>query len=805
MDVSNTATNAFTARPAYHSQSHRPFRRAAVLGAGTMGSQIAAHLANAGLDVLLLDVPGDGQDRNAVVRRGLERLTGMSPRPLFDESRLQRIQIGNLEDDVSRLTDAEWIVEAVVEQPDVKRRVLEHAYAHASGDAVISTNTSGIQVGELIGRLDSEFARRFLGTHFFNPPRYLKLVEVIPTPQTDVDVVERVERFARVHLGKGVVRANDRPYFIGNRVGVYALVRAMRRYFDGAYSLEEIDALTGPLVGRPRSATFRTADIVGLDVIVHVLDGMRSTFQGTDDASAFDVPPLLRKMVEEGAIGAKVGAGFYRKTAEGLERIERDGSGYALVQENSLDVGEVGSISDLGERLVALYDQEGRAGQFFRASTLELMSYASRCVPEVTENPADLDRALKWGFGWEMGPFETWQTLGTQRVLADMRATGLKSAAWVDAVSEEGRGEFFRRRGDALSVYFPERNGYEEEAVPADTISLAMIRGDARAVLWENDAAALVDVGDNVALFEFRTKGSTLSRTLMAGLREALESVENHPDLRGVVIGHDGKNFSVGANLVELAAAAESGDFNAIDGYLAEFQDTILRVRYCSKPVVVATHQRVLGGGCEMAMACPHPVASAESYVGLVELGVGLIPAGTGSMHLAALAAERSPTRHHSHIQPFLQRYFEQVARADVSTSAVEAIRMGYLAESTEVVMHDERHLFVARDRVIHLSNTGYRPPSRRWQIRVLGQQTHAALVVGLEQYRHGGFISAYDAFLAQQLGYVMTGGDLSSPQDVDESYLLDLEREVFLRLAGEERTRQRVVHMLKHKKPLRN
>ncbi len=784
---------------------HLPFRRAAVLGAGTMGAQIAAHLANAGLDVLLLDVPGEGDDRNAAAREGLQRAQSLRPNPFFVGDSIARIDVGNFEDDIGLIAEAEWIIEAVVERLDVKRSIAEQIERHANESAVISTNTSGIPIHEIAEGRSEAFRRRFLGTHFFNPPRYLRLLELVPTADTSPEVIDRVAEFGRVHLGKGIVVAKDVPYFIGNRVGVYGQLQAIRMFTEGDYSIEEVDALTGPLVGRPKSATFRTADVVGLDVLLSVTENLHEKSVDDESRHAFEAPELLRRLVEHGALGAKTRRGFYRKEGDVILSIDPETLEYRPPAD--VDLGDIKSLQKLPleQRLRGLYDDDGRAGHLVRTTTLDLLAYAARRIPEITASPTNIDRAIRWGFGWEMGPFEMWDALGFERVLRDIRSAGLELPSWIDELAQEDGPSFYRHEDSNRTVFAPETGAFTADPVPNDELGLAAFRGDGNVVLWQNDDAALLDVGDGVAVFEFRSRGNSLSTKLMSGIEEAIELVEENPDLRGMVIGNEGKNFSVGANLFEVATALEQGEFDVLERFIARFQDVILRVRYARKPVVVAVHQRVLGGACEMLMACPNPVAAAESYIGLVELGVGIIPGGTGSTHLAALASERAPNGHPSEIQAILQSYYENVAMARVSESAVGARSMGYLAPSASIVMNQERRLHVAIRRVIQLSEEGYLPPPSRRAITVLGRPTRAAFQVQLQQYLEGRFISEYDRYLGSQLALVMTGGDLSGPQVVDERYLVDLEREVILRLLGQEKTQQRIRHMLETGKPLRN
>ncbi|MES3630432.1 MAG: 3-hydroxyacyl-CoA dehydrogenase NAD-binding domain-containing protein [Longimonas sp.] len=785
--------------------THRPFRTAAVLGAGTMGAQIAAHLANAGLNVHLLDIAGD-DDPNSVVKKSFKQTRKASPDPFVNDEAAERITLGNFDDHFERIAEADWVIEAVVERMDIKRSIHERVEQHAADDAVISTNTSGLPINEIAEGRSDAFKQRFLGTHFFNPPRYLELLELIPTADTAPDLVERVAQFGRVHLGKSIVVANDVPYFIGNRVGVYGQLQALRFFTDGDYTIEEIDTLTGPLVGRPKSATFRTADLVGLDVLLDVTQNLYDKVEDDEQREAFHAPDLLQKLVEAGKLGQKTRAGFYTKDDGEIKSVDPDTLEYTFAEEQDLgDLRAIKKAGDLTARLQALWNDDGRAGHFFRETTLDLLAYSANRIGEITENPADVDRAIRWGFGWEMGPFEMWDALGVQRVLDALSDQDRMVPDWVDALANRDDAAFYRTDDGAQQVYRPSDATYIDDAAPRDELTLASIKTDADRTLWQNDEAALLDIGDGVALFEFRSKANALGQQVMRGLHEVINRVEDNPNLRGLVIGNEGKNFSVGANLGEMAESAMQGDFQAIGAYIKQFQQTIQKVRYATKPVVVATHQKVLGGGCEMAMACPQPVASLETYIGLVELGVGLIPAGTGTMRMAAWADQRAASDHPSDIQAILRGYFETIAMAEVAESAHQAIGNGILPEHTTIVMHDKRRLHVAKQQVIAKSEQGYLPPPTLDRIKVLGEPGRAAFDVALHQYKEGGYISEYDQFLAHKLAYVMTGGDLSAPQEVDEQYLLDLEVDVFLSLLGEEKTQARVEHILKHNKPLRN
>jgi 3-hydroxyacyl-CoA dehydrogenase len=804
METPTLSKSRTDGRPA--AGGHQPFRYAAVLGAGVMGSQIAAHLANAGLEVLLLDVtPADiGREGrpNDLVEQAFKAASKLNPDPFMSEAARRRITLGNFEEHFERIAEADWIIEVVVERLDVKQRVMERIEQHARPEAVISTNTSGLPIRDIAEGRSEDFRRRFLGTHFFNPPRYLKLFEVIPTEDTDPDVLARVSEFARVHLGKGIVVAKDTPNFVGNRIGVYAMMQALREFTEGRFTIEEIDELTGSLIGHPKSATFRTADVVGLDTLQHVANNLYEAIPDDESREAFQVPDLLKRLVEQKRLGQKTRAGFYKKEGRDILSINPETLEYEASPDSDLDISAFKG-GPLEERLNRLYVDDGRIGDFFRRTTLDLLGYSARRIPEIADSPADVDKAISWGFGWEVGPFQIWDALGVDRVRDDFREHGIDVPDWVATIPSDG---FCTERDGVRHVWVPGETDYVADPRPVDEWGLVATRTDERKVLWENDEAALLDLGDGVALYEFRSKSNSLGQAVMHGLAEVIEKVENDRDLRGLVIGNEGKNFSVGANLGEVAMALMMGQMDTVGEFIEQFQRAILRVRYSTKPVVVTVHQRVLGGGCEMTMACPHPVAAAETYIGLVELGVGLIPAGCGTMMMAAKAGELAASRDRpSEIQPFLRKHFEAIAMAKVATSAFMAQEMNILPPEAVIVMNEARRFHVAKQEVIRLSVQGYLPPPVRSKVPVLGAPGRAQFDVALYQYREGEFISEYDMYLAQRLAWVMTGGDLTGPAEVHEDYLLELEREVFLSLLGEEKTQARIQSILTTNKPLRN
>ncbi|MDV2992804.1 MAG: putative 3-hydroxyacyl-CoA dehydrogenase [Chroococcidiopsis sp. SAG 2025] len=756
----------------------KPFRTAAVLGAGVMGSQIAAHLANAGLTVHLLDIPGKGSNKNELVETSFKKALKLSPPIFFTEKTARRVILGNFDEHFYSVAAVDWVIEAVVENLDIKQKLMERLESVIRSDTIVSTNTSGLPIHAVAQGRSESFRQRFLGSHFFNPPRYLKLLEVIPTTDTDPQVLERMKWFGELHLGKGVVVAKDTPNFIANRIGMYVTMLGLQALTQG-YTIEEIDTLTGTIAGRPKSATFRTADLVGLDTLMYVASNLYPAIPHDESREVFRVPELLRKLVETGTLGAKTGQGFYKKQDRQILSLNPETLAYEPAKPLNLgNIEAIGKIPDLGDRLRALYRDRGRAGAFFRESILKTLSYSACRIPEIADNSDDIDKAMRWGFGWELGPFAIWDVLGFETVLADMKAAGIPVPEWV----MQGAGSREQGVGDQIPI-----TNYQLPLTP----------------LWQNPEAALLDMGDGVVLYEFRSKGNTLSLQVVDGLAEVLDLLEN--DYRGLVIGNSSAHFSGGANLAEIAMMAQSGNFEAIADLIVKFQTLLQRIHYFPKPIVAAIQGRVLGGGCELVMACPQVVAAAETYIGLVELSVGLIPGAGGIMRSVTWAADRAATEAPHHIQPFLRQVFETIGMAKVSNSALEAQELGFLPPTARILMNGDRRLEVAKEEVLCSDRVGYASPPERNAIMVLGRPGRAMLDYAADTLYRGGFISEYDRYLANRLAYVMAGGELSAPALVDENYLLQLEREAFLPLLSQPKTQERIAHTLKHKKPLRN
>jgi 3-hydroxyacyl-CoA dehydrogenase len=772
----------------------KPFRTAAVLGAGVMGTQIAAHLANAGLTVHLLDIAAPNGPKNAIVEAAFKKGLKQSPPIFFTDKTAHRVTLGNFDEHFDRLADVDWVIEAVVENLAIKQQLMARLEKIVREDAVISTNTSGLPIHAIAQNCSDAFRKRFLGTHFFNPPRYLKLLELIPTPDTDPLVLERIQNFGEFHLGKGIVIAKDTPNFIANRIGMYVTLLGLHALTDKGYTIEEIDALTGPLVGRPKSATFRTADLVGLDTLMYVVQNLYPAIPDDEHREVFKVPELLRKLVETGTLGAKTGQGFYKKQKSQILALNPTTLTYEVSQPMDLPGLEIMSrMPNLGDRLRALYQDTGRAGTLFRSFILDTLSYSANRIPEIADSPAEIDRAMRWGFGWELGPFEIWDALGFEQVLGDMKVTRMVVPAWVEGM---------RQRGEAHPMFVSPCPLRRSPLIP--NIDLNAIKADPALTLWQNSEAALLDMGDGVGLYEFRSKGNTLSLNVVKGLGEVLDLLEtNH--LKGLVIGNGSAHFSGGANLAEMGMMAQSGSLDGIANLIVTFQTLLQRIYYFPKPIVAAVQGRALGGGCELVMACPNVVAAAETYIGLVEVSVGLIPGAGGIMRMTARVAERAASENPSHVQPFLKAAFETIATAKVSSSAYEGQALGFLPPTTQILMNGDRRLAVAKSTVLHLADSGYVPPPELNAIQVLGRPARALLDMGAYSFEQSGYASEHDRYLANRLAYVMTGGDLTAPAFVHENYLLELERENFIPLLGLPKTQERVAHMLKTKKPLRN
>jgi len=801
--------------------------KAVVIGAGTMGGGIAALLANAGVPVTLLDIVpnkltpdeekrgktlADPDVRNRIVKDLFDRTVKARPANFLSADQAALVKTGNLEDDFQVIAEADWVIEVIVENLEVKRQLMERIDAVRGPATIVTTNTSGIPVGQIAEGRSESFRQHFMGTHFFNPPRYLKLLEIIPTPDTLPEVVDVISRFGEFRLGKGIVPCKDTPNFIANRLAFGSAGFALDYILENGYSVEEVDAITGPAMGNPKTATFRLIDLVGIDVWDHVGKNLAPAIPHDEMALKYlkseRVNTLIGGLVSRGALGNKSKQGFYKevRNAEGgkefwslnLQTLE-----YVPPQKVRFDsIGKTREKEKLGDRLKILLEAEDRAGQLVRALTYQSLAYASERIPEVADTPKPIDDAMRWGFGREAGPFETWDMIGVAGAVDKMREMGFPPAPWVDEMLAAGCQTFYEYQdGIKVGVYNPALCTYQKIERPASLVLLPALKAAGK-VVSKNMGADLVDMGDGVLGLEFHTKMNVLDQDIFTMLDQGLTLVEK--DFDAFVIGNEADNFSAGANLFLVVMSAQSGQWDQLDNLIRSMQTILMRVRYFPKPVVVAPAGLALGGGSEMIMSGSRVVAHGELYAGLVEMGAGVIPAGSGTKEMMRRIINPVMRTQNAEVLPFLQRVFEQIGLAKVATSAEEARQFGILSACDRVVLNRELLLSEAKKEALHLVATGYKPPVPE-KIYAAGQNARAALQVGIYMMKEGCYITEYESVIANKLANVLTGGDLSAPTWVDEQYILDLEREAFLSLCGNEKTQQRMWNLLQTGKPLRN
>jgi 3-hydroxyacyl-CoA dehydrogenase len=808
-------------------------RKTAVIGSGTMGGGIATLMAAVGLDVTLLDIPAKGTQpgdpphkRNAIVHDNLKKLGGSRPPQLFSAADLDRIRVGNIDDNLDWLSDSDWIIEVVVERLDVKQSLMAKLAEVIKPTAIITTNTSGIPINAIAEHLGEDFTRRFLGTHFFNPPRHLHLLEVIPHQNTDPEVVSFMLDFGRRVLGKGVVLCKDKPNFIGNRFMSMSGMQVMNEALDGAFTVEEVDALTGPLIGHPKTATYRLNDLVGFDIAVHVA---RNLYDAIPDDPARDIlihpktTAISQKMLDNNWLGNKTGQGFYKmmKGAGGEKEfwpLNLDTFEYeAPTNPRFESVGKHRKVEPLGERIRLLINEPDRAGKFLWKIHAFYLAYASNRVPEITDTIVNVDNAQKWGFSHEMGPFEIWDAIGVAETIPAFEAAGYPVAQWAKDMVAGGKKTFYTYDEDGLKTgyYSPQQADYVPLEADPRVLTVKGLsahkapqtignnqRKTAVGVVAKNDSASILDMGDGAALLEFHSQAFAIDSDLVEMSYKALDLLNT--DFDALVVGHDGERFCIGANVFMVVMAVNSGLMNQLETNIKALQDLTQAMRYASKPVVTAPFNMALGGGAELLMSGTKTVAHAELYAGLVELGVGLIPAGGGCKELLRrVVGPVMASSPNADALPHLQKVFEQIATAKVSTSAKEAREMGFLAADDKIVMNRSHLLYEAKRTALELAD-GYIPksPGKVW---AAGRDAYAALLLGIEGFRESGYATDYDAHISKKLAYVLTGGALSEPQWVSEDYILGLEREAFLSLVVEPKTMERISHMLQTNKPLRN
>ncbi|TVT37267.1 3-hydroxyacyl-CoA dehydrogenase/enoyl-CoA hydratase family protein [Hymenobacter setariae] len=799
----------------------RVIKKVAVLGSGVMGSRIACHFANIGVQVLLLDIApkeltADEEKkglkldalavRNRIVNSALQAAVVANPSPLYRKSEVSRIKTGNFDDNLKDIATCDWVIEVVVERLDIKKSLYERVEQFRKKGTLITSNTSGIPIHLLAEGRSDDFKQHFAGTHFFNPPRYLKLLEIIPTPETKPEVLDFLLHYGDLYLGKTVVLAKDTPGFIANRVGVFALLDAMQTMQKLGLTVEEADKLTGPVIGHAKSATLRTSDVVGLDTTINVANGLAQGLPNDEAKDVFVLPDFVKQMGENKWLGDKTGQGFYKKVkGEGgkseIHALDLNTLEYKPSQKVKFATLEMTkSIDKLADRFKVLVSGKDKAGEFYRLSFGSLFAYVSNRIPEIADQLYKIDDALRAGFGWELGPFETWDALGVQAGIDLAKAAGRTVAPWVEEMLAAGNTTFYKVENGARKFYDKESKAYQPVAGVENFIILDNLRASGK-VLWKNAGASVIDLGDGILNVEFHSKMNSLGTDVIQGLLKGVEMAEN--GYRGLVVGNDAPNFSAGANLGLVYMQALEQEFDELNMMIQQFQQAMMRMRYSSIPVVGTPHGLTLGGGCELNLHCDRVVASAESYIGLVEFGVGLIPGGGGTKEMtlrtAAKYEEGEPEFN------LLRNTYMTISTAKVSTSAAEAFDLGYLRRGDEIVVNSNRVIAQAKAAAIELADAGYSQPSQKTNIKVHGRGALGMFMSGVYAMKMGNYISEHDEKIANKLAYVMCGGDLSSPTEVSEQYLLDLEREAFLSLCGERKTLERIQSILTTGKPLRN
>lgn len=799
----------------------RNIQKVAVLGSGVMGSRIACHFANIGCEVMLLDIvpkePNDAEKakgltteskavRNRIVNDALQFALKSNPSPIYKKSFASRIVTGNFDDDMSKIANYDWVIEVVVENIDIKRKVFEQVEKYRKPGTLITSNTSGIPIHLMAEGRSEDFKDHFCGTHFFNPPRYLRLLEIIPTPHTKPEVVDFLMQYGEKFLGKTTVLCKDTPAFIANRVGVYGIMALLHLVEKMDLTVEEVDKLTGPVLGRPKSATFRTGDVVGLDTLVNVAVNLEKGLVNDESKHLFKLPAFLQKMVENKWLGDKTGQGFYKKVKnkEGkseIHALDLKTLEYKPSQKVKFATLEMTKpIDNLKDRVKVLVSGKDKAGEFYRATFAGLFQYVSNRIPEIADELYKIDDALKAGFGWDLGPFEYWDAIGVKESVAMMEQAGVKPAAWVSDFLTAGNSSFYKIENGIRQYYDIPSKSYKSIPGTEEFISLENIRSTK--TIWKNSGVTITDLGDGILNAEFHTKMNTIGGEVLAGVNKAIDIAEK--DYKGLVISNEGTNFSAGANVGMIFMMAAEQDWDELNMAVRVFQNTTMRLRYSSIPVVVAPHGLTLGGGCEMCLHADKVVAHAETYIGLVEFGVGVIPGGGGTKEFAVRLSD-SLKEGDVELNAFRDRFLT-IGQAKVATSAYEAFELGILRPGIDkVVVSRSRQLLEAKEECLRMAEAGYTKPAPRQDIRVLGNQALGIVYVGANTMRSGNYISDHDQLISEKLGYALAGGNLSQPTLVSEQYLLDLERETFLQLCAERKTLERMHSIINGGKVLRN
>lgn len=794
----------------------RKINKIAIIGSGIMGSGIACHFANIGVEVLLLDiVPRELNDkevkqgltlddkavRNRLVNDALKAALKSKPSPIYSQKFAQRITTGNIRDDIAKVKDVDWIMEVVVERLDIKKQVFETLEKYRTPGTLITSNTSGIPIKFMSEGRSDDFQKHFCGTHFFNPARYLKLFEIIPGPKTDKAVLEFLDGYGEQFLGKTSVIAKDTPAFIGNRIGIFGIQSLFHQVKELGLTVEEVDKLTGPVIGRPKSATFRTVDVVGLDTLVHVANGIYENCPNDEAHDLFKLPDFISKMMENKWLGSKTGQGFYKKEGETISVLDLNTLEYREKKRTKFATLELTkTIDNVIDRFKVLVGGKDKAADFYRKNFAAMFAYVSHRIPEISDELYKIDDAMKAGFGWEHGPFQIWDAIGVQRGIEIMKSEGHSPSQWVLDMLESGNSSFYTIENGATLAY--SISNKTQEKIPGQDAFIILDNIRKSKEVFKNSGVVIEDLGDGILNCEFQSKMNTIGGDVLAGLNKAVDLAEQN--FEGLVIGNQGANFSVGANIGMIFMMAVEQEYDELNMAIKYFQDTMMRMRYSSIPTIAAPHGMTLGGGCELSMHADKVVAAAETYIGLVEFGVGVIPGGGGSKEMAMRASDSF--RKNDVELNILQEYFLTIGMAKVATSAYEAYDLGILQKGKDVVVvNKDRQIATAKAYAKLLANQGYSMPIRIKDVKVLGKQALGMFLVGTDAMQASKYISEHDKKIANKLAYVMAGGDLSEPTKVSEQYLLDIEREAFLSLCTERKTLERIQHMLKTGKPLRN
>ena len=795
--------------------------KVAVLGSGIMGSGIACHFANIGVEVLLLDIcPNELNEsekqkklsldskvvKNRIVNEMFNKCIKSKPSPIYSKNFLNRIKLGNFNDDIHEIKNADWIIEVVVEKLEIKQQVFDLIEKHRTPGTIVTSNTSGIPIKLMSKGRSDDFNKNFAITHFFNPPRYLNLFEVIPSPNCDKDLLNFLLKYGEKYLGKTSILAKDTPAFIGNRIGTFGIQILFHQVKNGDYTIEEIDKLTGSIIGRPKSATFRTADVVGLDTLISVSKGIYNSCKNDESIEIFKEPDFLKKMVENNALGSKTGKGFYKKIKDKggkskILRLDFDSMEYVEQKKVNFDIlSKARKIKASNEKFKFLVSGDDKASNFYKENFSRMFHYIQNRIPEISDSIFSIDEAMKAGFGWKDGPFEIRNYIGINEGKELMKVYGLETAKWIDDMLLNGYNEFYRESEGIVEYYDITSKKYKIKPGQEGFIILKNILGDK--IVWSNSEATLYDIGDEIVNLEFSSKMNVINQNIISSLKKGVEIAEK--DFKGLVIGNEGSHFSAGADISMIFLLSIEQEYDELNHVMKIFQDTMMRLRYSAIPVVAAPHGYTLGGGCELCLQCDAVVPYSETYIGLVEAGIGLLPGGGGMKEMILRASDKF--KKNDVEVNILQEYFMNIGMGKTATSGFEGYELDYFIKGRDItVMNKKNQIYIAKQKALNLFEAGYTKPIERNDIKVLGKQALGMLYVGVDSLRAGDYISDHDKKIANKIAYVLCGGDLSQPTKVSEQYLLELEREAFISLCGERKTLERMQYMLKNGKPLRN